>query len=214
MKVSTKRLSVLVVGASGGGYGAGIANLLETKGHVVYSMQRRPRFKQCDQNSAIPSDHWFEADLNVPAQTLGVVQKLVRQEVRLDAVIHTALESTAVEIELLNSFDLARAFQVNVIEPMMLMQYLFEFNAIKPAGRGIFFLDSRKLDFEYMGTLVSKACVQPAVTAFSQVWPSTFEHMFLVPPNEIIRGGDVLSETVLKLLTGDMTFPRLQTLTL
>jgi short-subunit dehydrogenase len=206
-----KSLSVLVVGASGNGYGAQIANTLESSGHKVFSMQRRPRF--IEESATYDSELWCSADLEEPAQTIGAVRKLLSQKVSLDVIIHAALCSDEVEPEMITSFDLQKALRINVIEPLMLMHYLLEFSAVKHHGRAIFFMDPRNFDSQQLPLAVSKACVYGATTAFSQSWPATFEYMFLMPMAPSLNdSGDSISDTVLKVVEGTTPFLDKQTM--
>jgi NAD(P)-dependent dehydrogenase (short-subunit alcohol dehydrogenase family) len=193
-------LSILVVGASGMGYGGEIANTLESSGHNVYSMQRKPRFSGDD--AYVDPNTWCSANLTRPADTVATVRDIHEQEVVLDAVVHAAVCCEEVELVNQTSFTFQEAFQVNVIEPLQLMHYLFEFNTIKSSGKAIFFLESRVFDSKFRAMRVSKACVQAATEAFAVEWPSDFQYMFVCPPDTgVPELGDQVAVKVVSLLS-------------
>jgi short-subunit dehydrogenase len=182
---------------------------LEGEGADVITMQRRPRFTGVDAH--IEYDRWCEGDLEEPSNTIKNVAKLVKSGKQLDGVIHAALCSDELESDMVNSFDMQNAFQINVIEPLMLMQYLLEYKVLRWSGKAIFFTDLRCSINTHKPRVVSKACVAAATTAFAADWPTEFQYMFLRPPEEARMGAtDVVSDTVLRLLNGRITFPNRQ----
>ena len=116
----------LVVGATGE-VGRSVYEALSDKWRT-YGMQRR-----C--HDAINTETWIDADLLTPENTVVAVERLYTDqgnpmEPFLQAVVFANGWDKTDQVSTMTSFDLANAARVNVFEPMMLVNYLVQFEVI------------------------------------------------------------------------------------
>ena len=180
------KLPILVTGASRNSYGQGIAVGLNDQ-FDVWTMQRNPCLP-------LPSARWVEADLNEPHHTIRALQKLdnhigpMQELPALQAVIHCASVSEKMPYSTITTFDIARAFTVNIAEPLMLTKYLLDHGLLEWTGHVIFLLDSRSFDIDLKIFEACKWAIPLFVDAMKESWSAVLTVKMLKPPRKLRQG--------------------------
>lgn len=197
---------ILIIGASCTSYGGIIADGLEKEGHEIYTAQRKSRSSQSD-TTEINYDRWCDTDLEKPQQSVLVCSQLDSLNVKLDAVICASIYNESASFDGITTFDLSRAITVGILEPLMLIKHLIDFQVLRWDGKVIFLLDSRTFDRDRVHIELSKAGLQAMVAPFLDRLAVTLEYTFLMLPLKEQQGsGDVSQRHVCDLVSEKREF--------
>lgn len=168
-------MRVLVIGGDQS-IGAKLAEDLDKKHDILCYCPDVPPFVPSTERA----DKWIDGTLYEPADSLDCV-RLIGEPV--DVVIHCPMVTKPLRTGVLTTFDFTHEYALHVIEPLMLIRYMIEFDAIKQSGHAIF-MDSPPQTWgpENMAGVTAKGSYEGAILRFSQDFPYNFGHTIVKMP--------------------------------
>jgi len=112
---------------------------------------------------------WIDGTLYEPSNSLDCIRAI---EEEVDVVIHCPLAPTPLRTGVLTTFDFTHEYAMNVIEPLMLIRYMIEYDAIEHTGHAIFVNDPpHEWSSENMAGVTAKTVYEEVILRFAQDFP-------------------------------------------
>ena len=195
-KPEKDRLHLLLLGGSQG-IGATTYNYLVSSGHVVYTAQGTPPIRSFD--DTYDRGFFYFIDYLEPSTSVGLVQKFVEAEVKLDGLLFCDEYGDPQPKFLWNAFDYKDAFLQNVIGVSQLIIYLEKHEVLKYAVPTILTTETRKIGSEYLPFGAARAAMPAYLEYISKTYPLESELLFIPRPTDTDDlSWDAYTEAVLK----------------
>jgi len=202
----SKKDSYLVVGAHDN-FGMTISNCLRSSVHEVFSLQQYPSGRKTDQGVNAPFnpkedfDNWFNYDMVEPQNVPLAVNEMVPKLVMFDGLVFAGKHVDGKDPVLVNALDISEHFMANVINPLMLLKYMEDFELMVSNALAVFLWERRYTEPIHLSLELSSAALAETAHMFFEKLKLKTRFVFVVPPSAAIAGSDdIVSSQILRLL--------------
>jgi short-subunit dehydrogenase len=197
----------MVTGASRG-YGSLIANALRSnKRYTVYTVQRAEHPGHWDGKEMDWIADWIQCDFSDPSAVLPVVERLNTKNVVIEGLVHAVGMREPKNVNLVSSFDIQEHIMVNVLNPLMLTLYMFQFNRLEPKAKVIWLLDRTPPKKEVICYHLSKYALPSLVKPLTEMLADVKLTFITLPPHDDMGEDDMKSEQIARYLASAEALP-------
>jgi len=203
--IDKRKKTYLVVGATSN-FGMSTANCLRSGGADVYSLQRKPLAGVDPQGTEGKFreemlTRWLDFDIREPGDMPMAVHKLCTDSVEFDGVVLAGKYVESKDPDLVTAVDVGEHQMANMVNPLMLLKYMEDFNVLKPSSIIIFILGQRMTDGQYISYELSRVGFCDVARLFFERFQLQSRFVFIQPPREAVpESDDAVSNKVVRLL--------------
>jgi len=204
LKQWEERENFLVTGGSRG-YGAVVSNTLRACGATVYTAQRTISPSDWEEDRQKFKEGFWKCDFEHAEAVIPLVQKFVKSKEKISGVVHMVALRETKNPKLLNTFDLVKHLQANVLNPLMLTVYLYQYGAMCSRSPVIWLLDRCKYPDELLAYTISKSSLPQIVGPILEKLTDLRNVYIIAPPSSQPGSDDIVSNAVVNVFSRENT---------